>query len=60
MAARIIDTPRWLNLDLDEELRMEARVQKSGIAVVLLQRDQEHKLKWCPVGSWGRTLDVLE
>ena len=54
MAGRIIDTPRWLNQDPDEELRMEARVQKSGIAVILLQRDPEHKLMlwdcWLSVG----------
>lgn len=60
MAARILDTPRWLNLDPADELRMEARVQKTGLAVILLQRDPEHRLRWCPVASWGRTLDVME
>ncbi len=60
MAERILNTPRWLNLDPAEEVRMEARVQKTGLAVVLLQRDPEHRLRWCPVASWGRTLDTLE
>ena len=57
---RITSTPRWLNSDPAEELRMEARVRPTGIAVVLLQRNPERKLKWLPVASWGRCLDALE
>ena len=60
MAGRILDTPRWLNADPEEELRMEARIRAAGMAVILLQRDPEHRLRWCPVASWGRTLDTLE
>ena len=60
MAGRILDTPRWLNADPEEELRMEARIRAAGLAVILLQRDPEHQLRWCPVASWGRTLDTLE
>jgi hypothetical protein len=60
VAGRILDTPRWLNADPEEELRMEARVRAAGMAVILLQRDPEHRLRWCPVASWGRTLDTLE
>ena len=39
---------------------MESRVCRSGIAVVLVQRHPEHKLKWVPVASWGRPLELLE
>ncbi len=60
VAGRILDTPRWLNADPEEELRMEARIRAAGLAVILLQRDPEHRLRWCPVASWGRTLDTLE
>ena len=47
-------------MDPDEELRMEARIQKTGLAVVLLQRNPERRLQWLPVASWGRCLDALE
>ena len=36
MANRIVSSPRWLNMDPAEELRMETRVRRSGLAVVLL------------------------
>jgi hypothetical protein len=36
VARQILATPRWLNMDPTDEVRMEARVQKTGIAVVLL------------------------
>lgn len=52
--------PRWLNMDPKEELRMETRVQKTGIAAVLLQRHPEKRLTWLPVASWGRKLDAME
>jgi hypothetical protein len=32
----------------------------TGIAVVLLQRNPEHRLRWLPVASWGRRLDTME
>ena len=60
MADLIVNTPRWLNMDPNVELRMETRVQRTGLAVVLLQRNPDHRLKWCPVASWGRTLDAIE
>ena len=56
----ITSSPRWLNFAPDEELRLESRVCRAGIAVLLLQRHPEHRLKWSPVASWGRCLDVLE
>ena len=31
---------------------MEALIRAAGLAVILL--------RWCPVASWGRTLDTLE
>ena len=33
---RVLESPKWLNAALDEELRMEARVSMTGIAVILL------------------------
>lgn len=36
VAARITSTPRWLNLDPAEELRVESRVCRSGLAILLL------------------------
>lgn len=60
VAERITSSPRWLNFDPEEELRVESRVCTSGLAIVLIQRHPEHKLKWVPVASWGRCLDVLE
>jgi hypothetical protein len=52
-----MSSPRWLNADLAEEIRLESRVQKTGIATLLLQRHPEHRLKWSPIASWGRKLD---
>ena len=53
-------TPRWLNFDPDQELRVESRVTRSGLAIILLQRHPEAKRTWCPVASWGRCLEFLE
>jgi hypothetical protein len=39
---------------------MESRVMPTGIAVILLQRNPEHRLRWLPVASWGRRLDTME
>ena len=36
VADRIVSSPRWLNMDPAEELRMETRVGRAGLAVVLL------------------------
>ncbi len=36
VAARIISSPRWLNFEPAEELRVESRVTRTGLAVVLL------------------------
>ena len=56
----IIESPRWLNHDPDEELRLESRVMPTGIAVILLQRNPESRLRWLPIASWGRRLDTME
>ena len=56
----ITNTPRWLNADLAQEIRMESRVTSAGIAVVLLQRHPEHRRRWLPVATWGRAVDALE
>ena len=37
VAQWVLETPKWLNAMLDEELRMEACVTITGITVVLLQ-----------------------
>ena len=37
VALRVLETPKWLNATLDEELHMETHVTITGIAVVLLQ-----------------------
>ena len=60
VAKKIAATPRWLNLDPAEELRIECRGSKQGIAILLLQRHPEYCLSWAPVASWGRCLEVLE
>ena len=39
---------------------MEARICRTGLAVILLQRHPDHRLRWSPVASWGRCLDALE
>ena len=36
VAWRVLESPKWLNAALDEELCMEARVSMTGIAVILL------------------------
>ena len=36
VARRVLESPKWLNAALDEELCMEARVSMTGIAVILL------------------------
>ena len=43
-----------------EEARMESRISTKGIAVLILQRDPEHKRRWLPVASWGRRLETME
>ena len=57
---RVTTTPRWLNFDPEFELRVESRVCRTGLAIVLLQRHPEAKRTWCPVASWGRCLEFLE
>ena len=37
VARQILETPKWLNAALDEELHMEACVTIMGIVAVLLQ-----------------------
>ena len=36
MARRITESPRWLNFDPTWELRVETRVCRSGLAVIML------------------------
>ena len=36
LARRVTETPRWLNMDPTEELRVETRVSVLGVAVLLL------------------------
>ena len=59
-ARQITNSPRWLNHKPEDELRMETRVVPTGIAVILLQRNPEHRQQWLPVASWGRRLDIME
>ncbi len=56
----ITTTPKWMNMEPGDELRVETRVVRDGIAVLALQRHPEHRTKWLPVASWGRCLDVME
>ena len=56
----IMEGPRWLAMDPGGELQAEARVQPTGFAVVLMQRDPERPLTWAPVATWGRRLVMLE
>ncbi len=60
VTTRITSSPRWLNFDPAEELRVETRVCRSGLAIILLQRHPEKKRTWCPVASWGRCLEAME
>ena len=60
LVRRIQTTPRWMNADLTEEMRVEAQVSREGMAVLLLQQDPQHPRKWVPVSSWGRALEPLE
>ena len=60
VAQMIVTTPKWMNMDPEEELRLETRVVKDGIAVLALQHHPEHRTKWLPVASWGRCLDATE
>ena len=60
MARRVLESPKWLNAALDEEIRMEACVSRTGIAVILLQRHPERAQEWAPVATWGRCLEALE
>lgn len=57
---RVTTSPRWLNFAPEEELRVESRVCKTGIAIILLQRHPDRKQTWCLVASWGRCLEFLE
>ena len=60
VAQQITNSPKWLNHKPEDELRMETRVMPTGIAVILLQRNPEHRRRWLPVASWGRRLEILE
>ena len=57
---RVLGSPKWLNPDLDEEVRVETRVSPEGIAALLLQRDPAAPRTWVPVGGWGRELLPME
>ena len=60
VAAYLVESVRWVNMDPNEDARLESRVTQEGLAVLLLQRDPEHKRAWLPVASWGRCLDTGE
>ena len=60
VARRVLETPKWLNATLDEELCMEVRVNVTGIAVILHQRHPQHPREWAPVATWGCCLEALE
>ena len=49
-----------MNADPSEELRMETRVQRTGIGTLLLQRLPDQRRSWAPVASWGRCLEAIE
>ena len=50
---RVLETHKWLNATLDEELRIEVRISITGIAMILLQRHPEQQKEWAPVAMWG-------
>ena len=60
VAQRVFETPKWLNATLDKELRMEACVTITGIAVILLQRHLEQPREWALVATWGCCLEALK
>ena len=60
VARQVLETPKWLNAVLHEELCMEACVTITGIAVILLQRHLERPREWAPVATWGRCLEALK
>ena len=60
VARQVLESPKWLNAALDKELRMEARISMTGIAVILLQRHPERAQEWAPVAMWGHCLKALE
>ena len=60
VARQVLESRKWLNATLDEEICMEARVSITGIVVIFLQRHPEHAREWAPVATWGRCLEALE
>ena len=58
--ARVLSDVPWISFDPEAELRMEVKVSPGGLAAVLVQRDPQHKRRWLPVASWGRTLTTLD
>lgn len=44
----------------EDEVRIETRIVRDGIAILLLQRNPERRTQWLPVASWGRCLDAME
>ena len=58
--SKVLSGVPWINFDAEAELRMELKVSPGGLAAVLLQRDPQHKRRWLPIASWGRTLETGE
>ena len=60
VAQWVLETPKWLNAMLDEELHMEVHLAVTGIAVILLQWHPERPREWVLVAMWGHCLEALE
>ena len=60
VARWVLETPKWLNATLDEELHVEAHVTITSIAAVLLQRHPQRLREWAPVATWGHCLEALK
>ena len=60
MANQVITMPRWLNMDLAEDLCVEAHVMPGSLAILLLQRHLDQQRMWCLVASWGQCLETME
>jgi hypothetical protein len=59
VASSMVGSPLWMNMSVEEEVRVETWVVRDGLAVILLQRNPEKRTQWLLVASWGRVLDAL-
>ena len=51
VANRIGGYPLWMNMLAEGEVRVETRIVRDGLAVILLQRNPEKRTQWLPVAS---------